>query len=270
MHPTSARPRSWLLRWPKAAPGCGDQVTVVAGTGGYTARAEAGRSPSAANPRLDRLWTPSLGRGTAFRRSLDYAVFFVQACCRLLTLPPQDAILLMTTPPFLAVAGLVHRLRNRRVRLIVWSMDCYPETLEQAGMIRVGGRIAAAMRALNRWLYRRLDSVVCLDDAMRRLLEHAYAPGGHPRLVVIPNWEPAARFPAGGRPPDLGGSGPTRIEGQAGRAVPWERRRRASLRYCDSGGTAAARSGARFRVRRGRIGLARSASRPRTPVARPT
>ena len=184
----------------------GDQVTVVAGTGGYAERADDGPFPSTANPRLDRLWTPSLGRGTALRRALDYAVFFVQACCRLFTLPPQDAILLMTTPPFLAVAGLVHRLRNRGVRLIVWSMDCYPETLEQAGMIRVGGPIAAALRALNRWLYRRLDSVVCLDDAMRRMLEYAYAPGGHPRLVVIPNWEPAARFPAGGRPPTWEGA----------------------------------------------------------------
>jgi hypothetical protein len=48
--------------------------------------------------------------------------------------------------------------------------------------------------------------VVCLDDSMRRMLEHAYAPGGHPRLVVIPNWEPAARFPAGGRPPTWEGT----------------------------------------------------------------
>ncbi len=178
----------------------GDQVTVVAGTGGYAARPEPGQSPSTQNPRLLRLWTPSLGRGTVLRRSLDYAVFFGQAACRLLALPPQDAIILMTTPPFLAVAGIVHRLRNRSVRLIVWSMDCYPEALERAGMIRSGGPIGVALRAVNRWLYRQLEFVVCLDDAMRLMLEGAYARGGRPRLIVIPNWEPASRYPAGSQP----------------------------------------------------------------------
>ena len=192
----------------------GDQVTVVAGTGGYAARPEPGQSPSMANPHLYRLWTPSLGRGTALRRLLDYAVFFGQATCRLLALPPQDAIILMTTPPFLALAGIMHRLRNRRVRLIVWSMDCYPEALERAGMIRGGGPIAAALRAINRWLYRRLDSVVCLDDAMRLMLEHAYARGGRPRLVVVPNWESAARYPAGSQPRSWEGVGRLELQGK--------------------------------------------------------
>jgi hypothetical protein len=106
----------------------------------------------------------------------------------------------MTTPPFLALAGIAHRLRHRRVRLIVWSMDCYPEAMERAGMIRERGLISGVLRALNRWLFRRLDSVVCLDDAMRLMLERAYAPGG--RLFVIPTG--AAAHPAGSQP-GLGG-----------------------------------------------------------------
>lgn len=178
----------------------GDQVTIVTGTGDYASRPAPGRSPSTANPRVYRLWTPSLGRGTAARRLLDYAAFFWQASGRLLTLPPQDTIILMTTPPFLAIAGVVHQWRHHRARLIVWSMDCYPEAIERAGMIRRGGLISRALRAINRWLYRRLDSVVCLDDAMRLMLEGAYADCGSPMLTVIPNWEVASRFPADRQP----------------------------------------------------------------------
>lgn len=178
----------------------GDLVTVVAGTGDYAAKPDAGPSDAIPHLHVRRLWTPALGKATALRRLVDYAVFFVQAGWILLTLPPQDAVVLMTTPPFLALAGIAHRLRHRRVRLIVWSMDCYPEAVERAGIIRGGGLISGALRAINRWLYRRLDSVVCLDDAMRLMLERAYAPKGRPRLLVIPNWEPAARFPAGSQP----------------------------------------------------------------------
>jgi colanic acid biosynthesis glycosyl transferase WcaI len=192
----------------------GDQVTVVAGTGDYAARPDAGRSHPTANLRVRRLWTPGLGRSRASRRLVDYAVFFVQAAWTLLTLPPQDAIILMTTPPFLALAGIAHRLRNRRVRLIVWSMDCYPEAVERAGMIREGGLVSNALRAVNRWLYRRLDSVVCLDDAMRLMLERAYAGSSRPRLLVIPNWEPAARFPAGGHPGAWEGIGRLGLQGK--------------------------------------------------------
>jgi glycosyltransferase involved in cell wall biosynthesis len=192
----------------------GDLVTVVAGTGRYAARPDAGRGDGIPNLRVRRLWTPALGKATALRRLAGYAVFFSQAAWTLLTLPSQDAIVLMTTPPFLALAGIAHRLRHRRVRLIVWSMDCYPEAMERAGMIRERGLISGVLRALNRWLFRRIDSVVCLDDAMRLMLERAYAPGGRPRLLVIPNWEPAARFPAGGQPRTWAGTPRLGLQGK--------------------------------------------------------
>lgn len=177
-----------------------DQVTIVTGTGAYASRPEIRRSPPTANLHIHRLWTPFLGRDSSVKRLLAYAAFFWQAAWRLLVLPAQDVIILMTTPPFLPLAGVLHLLRHPRTRLIVWSMDCYPEALERSGMIRAGGVISGALRAINRWLYRRLESVVCLDDAMRVMLEQAYAQNGQPRLQVIPNWEPAAQDPADARP----------------------------------------------------------------------
>ena len=175
----------------------GDHVTIIAGSGTYAPAAGSSRSSAGANPRLLRLWTPSLGRRTVMRRLIDYAVFFVQAKWRLATLPSQDALVLMTTPPYISLAGTVHKLLHRRTRLILWSMDCYPETMVRAGVIGAHSLPARLLGAANRWLFPWLDDVVCLDEAMRELLEPANSSPGKPRFSVIANWEPADLFPPG-------------------------------------------------------------------------
>ena len=179
----------------------GDQVTVVAGSGAYTPGPAAGAPEGRANPSLRRIWTPSLGKRSTLRRLLDYGVFFSRAGWTLLTLPAQDVILLMTTPPYISLTGILHRLIHRQSRLVLWSMDCYPETLERAGLLRPGSLASRGLRGINRWLFRRLDGVVCLDEAMRQLLEQAYGTPDGPRFTVIPNWEPAAMFPPGSEAP---------------------------------------------------------------------
>src|SRR5678816_3806477 len=72
----------------------GDQVTVIAGKGAYTAPDTKGRdrSPSA-NPRILRVWTPGLGKANLVKRLTDYAFFYLFAAFKLLTMPRQDLIL---------------------------------------------------------------------------------------------------------------------------------------------------------------------------------
>jgi glycosyltransferase involved in cell wall biosynthesis len=74
-------------------------------------------------------------------------------------------------------------------------MDSYPETLVQAGRLRAHGLPQRALSALNRWIFRKLDHLICLDEAMRRHVLQAYAPATGLASSVIPNWEPADRFP---------------------------------------------------------------------------
>ncbi len=192
----------------------GDQVTVIAGSGAYTAAPSEDASGGHENPRLRRIWTPSLGKRSALRRLTDYATFFIQAKWTLLTLPRQDVVLLMTTPPYISLTGIAHRWLHRRARLILWSMDCYPETLERAGLLRLGSPMDRLLRGVNRWLFRRLESIVCLDEAMRDMLEQAYGASGRPRFAVIPNWEPAAMFPPGLKPPAWEGVRRLGLEGR--------------------------------------------------------
>lgn len=175
----------------------GDQVTVVTSRGGYVAAERHDEVGGQDNPRVLRVWTPRLGKGTAFKRIADYAFFFAQAVFRMAVLPRQDLVITLTTPPFIALAATLHKILHREAKVILWNMDCYPEILERTGVVQEGGLLDRLLLAVNRAIYARLDHVVCLDSAMLRLLSSRYVrSGGRPAASVIPNWEPLKLFPA--------------------------------------------------------------------------
>jgi colanic acid biosynthesis glycosyl transferase WcaI len=181
----------------------GDDVTVITGSRGYARghRGDRRDGPdglgSVPGPKVVRVWHPGLGRRSVITRLADYLAFWTGALARILTLPRQGVIVVMTTPPFLVIAALAHRALHPRTRVVLWSMDCYPDVAERYGTIRRGSAVSRALRACNRVFYRRLAHVVCLDGAMQDLLASQYAAGPErPRFSVIPNWESAALFPA--------------------------------------------------------------------------
>lgn len=174
----------------------GDEVTVVTGKGRYVPGPESDAAEPIASLRVHRLWTPGLGKGTTARRLIDYAGFYLAAALRMLWLPRQDVIVSLTTPPFIAWAAALHRRLHPSTRLVLWNMDCYPEALIRADLIPERGRGARLLRWQNRRLFRQLDHVICLDSAMEQLLTSLYIRAERPvPTTVIPNWEPAARFP---------------------------------------------------------------------------
>lgn len=180
----------------------GDKVTVVTSTGGYVPQSRVDESSPEDNPDVHRLWTPRAGKGSALARLADYATFTVLAALRMLTLPGQDVIVSLTTPPFIAWTALLHRVFHPSASIVLWNMDCYPEIAERTGVIRQGGIISRLLRWLNRRLYRQLTSVVCLDKSMYALLRGSYdQPQNGPTWHVIPNWEPKAQFPRDLKPP---------------------------------------------------------------------
>ena len=175
----------------------GDRVTVITGRAGYLeGLAPTGAVQTGPGLRVRRVWTPDLGKSSVTRRLVGYASFLVGSAARLVVLRRQDVIVAMTTPPFVVLGALLHKVLHPRTRIVLWSMDCYPDAAERFGELRPGGRIARALRAVNRAIFRRLDHVVCLDGAMQELLLSQYAAGpGQPPSSVIPNWERRALFP---------------------------------------------------------------------------
>ncbi len=175
----------------------GDDVTVIASRGGYIGAPSGYGGGSSDNPRTIRLWTPSLGKTNALKRFIDYAVFYFSAAVQMAVLPGQDVIVSLTTPPFIAFAAVLHKILHPSTRIILWSMDCYPEVVERAGLIKVTGLLSRFMRWLNFRLFRHLDHLVCLDQAMMNLLTDQYVDAAHPlNTSIIPNWENASQFPS--------------------------------------------------------------------------
>jgi colanic acid biosynthesis glycosyl transferase WcaI len=186
----------------------GDEVTVISGRGSYiggssaraSRRAEDGHHASSPTPRVIRLWTPSLGKGSTFRRLADYLTFLAGAVVRMATLPRQDVAIALTSPPYIVVATVAHRLLHRRTRVILWSHDVYPDAAEEYGTIKPDGVASRMLRAAMRWIFGRVAHVVALDRAMLDRQLSQYGRNGRPTGSVIPNWEPLALFPADQRP----------------------------------------------------------------------
>lgn len=200
----------------------GHAVTIVCGRGTYAVGA--GGTPPSGGVRVVRLWTPALGKRTLGSRAADYLSFYVQAAAYMPLLSRQDAVVAMTTPPFVALAAWLHTFVHRRAALVLWNMDSYPEVAEMTGHVRRGSVLSRLLRAANRFLFRRLDLVVALDEAMAKCLIASYAPADRsgPEVVVVPNWERSAAFPPlserGPRPDGLAGSFVVIYLGNAGNA----------------------------------------------------
>ncbi len=216
----------------------GDEVTVVTGGEGYVKGAARGHDRTEDGVHVVRLWTPALGKGSIVKRLSDYLSFLAGATVALVRLPRQDVVISLTTPPFVLLSAVAHKLVRRRCRVVLWSMDCYPDVIERLGSrtqggpvvrvgrrsprtwaletargllqpiasLRRGGPASRLLRAVNRWAFRRVDHVVALDEAMRDLLLEGYGSEGgtRPPASVIPNWEALDAFPPDPPPPWVG------------------------------------------------------------------
>jgi colanic acid biosynthesis glycosyl transferase WcaI len=177
----------------------GDRVTVIAGTGGYVGGrtgTDSSRSAPAGNPKVVRIWTPGLGKRSTSTRLGDYLAFLAGALVRLVTMPAQDVIVVLTSPPYALLTAVAHRLLHPRTRVILWSHDVYPDAVEALGTIPVGGLASRVLRGLKRALLRRVDHVVAMDHAMLERVLGGYATDGSPPGTAIPSWEPIALFPS--------------------------------------------------------------------------
>ncbi len=168
----------------------GDECTVVCGSGGY-AEAKDSR-PLDDSVTIRRAWSPHLGRSRIVSRATTYTTYFLAALWTMLRLPRQDVIVVMTTPPFVYLIALAHKLRHRDTRVILWSMDVYPEVAERLRAVSERSLVSRLLRRLNAWALPKLDSVIVLDGAMADLLVDANTPPE--RVHVIPNWERASLY----------------------------------------------------------------------------
>jgi len=140
---------------------------------------------------MHRVQATGFGRKVTLGRLIDYLSFYVSAAWHALFLPRMDVSLCLTTPPFIAVLCLLLRW-VKGTKMVLWSMDVYPEVAVAYGYLKQKSLTRRAMTALSRHLYHASSCVVSLGEVMtERLMEAGVEPG---RIVTVHNWAPGASF----------------------------------------------------------------------------
>ena len=173
----------------------GDEVTAIASAGGYAGAETWLDSTEDSKTRVIRIKTLQLGRENLVRQAVDYLAFNVGALWKMSRLPAQDLVIALTTPPWIGWVGWVHKRLHPESKLVIWTMDVYPEAAEMFGAIQPGGALSRFARAASKGLLSRADAVVALDGAMKNLLNRHYSlDRTGPPITIIPNWEPEAGY----------------------------------------------------------------------------
>lgn len=165
----------------------GWQVTALAGRGHYV-RGREGRLPARERHGavdIRRTWATDFGRLSrlgALGRLCDYASFFLSAAWAVATGPRADVAICLSTPPFVALLGLVARLRG--ARFIYKVEDLYPDLAVALGALPPRGLVTRFLSWLSGVLLKTADATVALDQAMAHELEKR----GARHVAVIPNW----------------------------------------------------------------------------------
>lgn len=169
----------------------GAEVTALCSNASYIAGQSFASSAMHGAVRIERVTVIAFDRENILRRVGSYLSFYVTAFLRLLRLPRQDVILVLTTPPLVAIVAYVVRLlKGSRVAYLV--QDLYPDIAYAFGMMKqksLGGRVLDAVAL---FLLRRADVVIALGRCMQ---ERLVAKGvSAAKIQVIPNWADGAQI----------------------------------------------------------------------------
>lgn len=164
----------------------GHEVTAIASRNGYD-HAEA-RYPArdfVDGIRILRVSCTRFGKRAKWSRAIDFASFLFLCLLRTLTLPRQDLVIAMTTPPLLSVvAAVVTFLKGSK--LLLWVMDLNPDEAIAAGWLREKAPVARLLSWLLSLSLRAADVIVVLDSFMRARLGPRCETES--KLLILPPW----------------------------------------------------------------------------------
>jgi colanic acid biosynthesis glycosyl transferase WcaI len=123
-------------------------------------------------------------------RLLSWLWFWLHAVVRV-PLMKWDRCVLLTDPPFLPVASYVPRwIHGRSRRIVLWTMDLYPEALAAAGRISGQGLIYKALKRVMNAALTSADAIIALGSRQReRLNQYRGFQKGRPSTIIIPPWD---------------------------------------------------------------------------------
>ena len=165
----------------------GVSVTALAGRGRYTGGDKLSRREDYKGVHVERAWATSFGKRNIIGRITDYLSFYVGATWSLMRLPRHDAVMALTTPPFIGVVALLIG-RLRRMRVIMLVQDVYPDIAVALGALDPRSPVTRVLEWISSQILKRSDRIVVLSESMRERITSKVGESGASRIDVIHNW----------------------------------------------------------------------------------
>ncbi len=155
----------------------GHQVTAIASPSLYgESGASLPRRETVDGIDIRRVGVSYFGKTGMLARVVDYLYFYVVAALLALRLPRHDVVICFTTPPFIAIMGVMLRL-FKGTKVVYWVMDLFPELPIACGMMREGSAPSWLMERVSRFCLRHSDMNVVLGRCMEeRILAKGIPP----------------------------------------------------------------------------------------------
>ncbi len=166
--------------------GQGHTVAVVASRSIYGSKGAAlPKRETVDGIEVYRVGKSLFGKSTIVARMIDFALFYVLALVKVMTIKRPDVIVPFTTPPFIALVGWVLKV-VKRCKTVYWVMDLYPDVPIAFGLIKQGGLPARLLERVHRFIFNHSDCSVVLGRCMRdRLIGKGVDPK---KIALIPPW----------------------------------------------------------------------------------
>jgi colanic acid biosynthesis glycosyl transferase WcaI len=169
----------------------GDEVTVVASRGTYLGGRRLPAREVVNGVQVVRAWATGFGKASIAGRLSDYSTFWASAIVSALRQPTVDVVLAVTTPPLIAAAAALVA-RARRVPLVTWTQDVYPEVAVAFGFMRKDSMATKLLLKIQRRTHLASDRIVAISPGMGKRLEAQGAPSS--RIRVVPNWSDGSQI----------------------------------------------------------------------------
>lgn len=164
----------------------GHEVAVVASRSIYGSKGAAlPKRETVDGIEVHRVGKSIFGKASIIARMIDFALFYLLALFKVMTIKKPDVIVPFSTPPFIALVGWMLK-KCKRCKAVYWVMDLYPDVPIAFGMMKPDSFSARTLERIHRFCFNHCDRSVVLGRCMRdRLIGKGVPPK---KIALIPPW----------------------------------------------------------------------------------
>ncbi len=159
-----------MADWSEHLTARGHQVTVIASRSVYGRQgAVLPKTDNYKGAKIYRVGSNLFRKGGFLTRMVDFGLFHLRALWRAMTLPRQDVVVCLTTPPFIGLIGMLLK-SLRGSRYVQYEMDLYPDISIALGVMKPHSMAARLCERIHRQLLHSADRVIVLGRCMHRVI----------------------------------------------------------------------------------------------------